>query len=73
MKAHEKLDVRVFLIELTPMKQIVTLRGNKNIYLNINPHIHNIVNFNDINSYPPCVRVNRFQFFNSSASKRKVT
>lgn len=32
-----------------------------------------IVNFHDINSYPLCVRVNKFQFFNSSASNREVT
>ena len=37
------------------------------------PMNHMTVSFQDINSYPLLVRVNKFQFFSSSASNRDVT
>lgn len=58
---------------LTPTKQIMTLNGNKKKYLMKKPHIHIMVSFQEINSYPLFVRISRFQFFSSSVSKRDVT
>lgn len=58
---------------LTPIKQMMTRSGIRMRYRMRKPMNQITVNFHEMNSYPRFVRINRFQFFNSSASKRDVT